>query len=128
MITQLSRVLSRPTLLLSSLLLSSAVVATTPAASLEQAVNNNPLRSAANVARDQYRNPLPTLQFFEVTPQATVVEISRVPAGIPKFWRPCLLNKVFITLPTFLPAQKVMANVAVRPLLRSWPPIQPTAK
>ncbi|OYW91787.1 MAG: methyltransferase, partial [Alishewanella sp. 32-51-5] len=76
MLTQLSRVLSRPTLLLSSLLLSSAVVASTPIASLEQAVNNNPLRSAANVARDQYRNPLPTLQFFDVTPQATVVEIS----------------------------------------------------
>jgi len=76
MLTQLSRVLSRPTLLLSSLLLSSAVVATTPIASLEQAVSNNPLRSAANMARDQYRNPLPTLQFFDVTPQATVVEIS----------------------------------------------------
>lgn len=76
MLTQLSRVLSRPTLLLSSLLLSSAVVATTPIASLEQAISNNSLRSAANMARDQYRNPLPTLQFFDVTPQATVVEIS----------------------------------------------------
>lgn len=33
-------------------------------------------RSPANVARDQYRNPVTTLDFFGVTPQSTVVEIS----------------------------------------------------
>ena len=30
----------------------------------------------ANAARDKYRNPVATLQFFEVTPSSTVVEIS----------------------------------------------------
>jgi predicted methyltransferase len=32
-------------------------------------------RSAENKARDQYRNPAETLEFFSVTPDATVVEI-----------------------------------------------------
>lgn len=39
----------------------------------------SPLRSAANRARDQYRNPFETLRFFGVRPSDTVVEL--VPAG-----------------------------------------------
>ena len=33
---------------------------------LEQAVNSNPARSADNLARDAFRNPIETLRFFEV--------------------------------------------------------------
>ena len=33
-------------------------------------------RSPANVTRDKFRNPAATLEFFEVTPQSTVVEIA----------------------------------------------------
>lgn len=33
-------------------------------------------RSPANIQRDQYRHPVETLSFFEVTPTSTVVEIS----------------------------------------------------
>lgn len=35
----------------------------------------NPLRTPANVARDQYRHPVETLAFFGVEPDDTVVEI-----------------------------------------------------
>ncbi len=43
--------------------------------SLEQAVNNNPARSADNLSRDRHRHPIETLTFFEVEPDMTVVEI-----------------------------------------------------
>ncbi|MDP5207259.1 class I SAM-dependent methyltransferase [Alishewanella sp. SMS8] len=42
---------------------------------LETAVKN-PLRTPEYLQRDQYRNPVATLAFFDVTPQSTVVEIS----------------------------------------------------
>lgn len=45
------------------------------AMSLEQAVNNNPARSADNLSRDRHRHPIETLTFFEVEPDMTVVEI-----------------------------------------------------
>lgn len=45
-----------------------------PAQPLTQAVNN-PHRSAAFVARDQWRNPTQTLTFFDIQPDMTVVEI-----------------------------------------------------
>ena len=60
-----------------------ALLAATPASSqlaradrakLEQAVKG-PGRSAANVARDRYRNPAATLAFFGLRPGHTVVEI-----------------------------------------------------
>ena len=35
-----------------------------------------PHRDAANVARDQYRNPAQTLDFFGITPSMTVVEVT----------------------------------------------------
>lgn len=40
-----------------------------------QAAINSPQRSAADVARDRYRHPLQTLEFFGVKPDMTVVEI-----------------------------------------------------
>ncbi|RUO63782.1 methyltransferase [Pseudidiomarina insulisalsae] len=49
--------------------------AESPTMTLEQAVNNNPARSADNLSRDQYRHPIETLKFFEVEPDMTVVEI-----------------------------------------------------
>ena len=44
-------------------------------AQLQSAIAGN-WRSAANVARDTYRHPLQTLEFFGVQPQQTVVEIT----------------------------------------------------
>ena len=44
-------------------------------AALEQAVNGDH-RSAKNKARDQYRHPVETLNFFGFTPNMTVVEIT----------------------------------------------------
>lgn len=43
-------------------------------AALQQAVAN-PLRNEANVARDQYRHPAETLNFFDVRSDAVVVEV-----------------------------------------------------
>lgn len=48
--------------------------AATHTTALQQAVAN-PLRNAANVARDQYRHPAETLSFFDVDTDAVVVEI-----------------------------------------------------
>ena len=56
-----------------------AMQAAAPAADALQQVLAGDWRSAANVARDQYRHPQQTLQFFGVQPQQTVVEI--VPGG-----------------------------------------------
>jgi len=42
---------------------------------LEQAVNKTK-RASKNKARDQYRNPVETLKFFEVEPDMTIVEVS----------------------------------------------------
>ncbi|MBU2115742.1 MAG: methyltransferase [Gammaproteobacteria bacterium] len=60
---------------LSALLLSPLVLADNNTEALQLAVDH-PSRSAANIERDKYRNPVATLQFFEVTPHSTVVEIA----------------------------------------------------
>lgn len=64
---------------LSALLLSPLACASSTnqaAAEALQLAVDHPSRSPANAARDKYRNPVATLQFFEVTPSSTVVEIS----------------------------------------------------
>ena len=53
---------------------SAKTIAFTPAVALKAAVAA-PTRTPANVARDKYRNPAQTLQFFGVKPTDTVVEI-----------------------------------------------------
>lgn len=60
-------------LLLPALLLSTSLAATETAI---QAAVEHSSRTAANKARDHYRNPVETLSFFEVAPHSTVVEIS----------------------------------------------------
>lgn len=54
----------------------SAAVATTgdTTAALQKAVDGN-WRSAANKARDAYRHPVETLQFFGIEPDMTVIEL-----------------------------------------------------
>ena len=63
------------TFLLSGMLLSLPTLADDTADALQMAVSHH-IRSADNVARDQYRHPVETLAFFGVTPSSTVVEIS----------------------------------------------------
>ena len=53
---------------------SAKTTAPTPSPALKAAVAA-PTRTPANVARDKYRNPAPTLQFFGVKPTDNVVEI-----------------------------------------------------
>lgn len=82
--------MKRSILCSSTLLLSFALVACQPSAQQSAAVAgapqatpapnltsmlHNPSRTAANTARDQYRNPVETLEFFGVEPHMTVVEI-----------------------------------------------------
>ena len=52
-----------------------ATVKTDTTASLQQAVNGQG-RSAENSARDRYRHPVETLQFFGIQPHMTVIEIA----------------------------------------------------
>ena len=49
--------------------------ASAASAQLQAAVSGD-WRGAANTARDQYRHPLQTLEFFGVQPQQTVIEIT----------------------------------------------------
>ncbi|WP_213996398.1 methyltransferase [Arsukibacterium sp.] len=60
---------------LSAILLSLPVLADSTTDALQQAADHH-VRSEQNKSRDKYRNPVETLQFFEVTPKSTVVEIS----------------------------------------------------
>ncbi|MGY9042194.1 MAG: class I SAM-dependent methyltransferase [Alphaproteobacteria bacterium] len=46
-----------------------------PAMTLEDSINHSE-RSAKNVLRDEYRNPLETLEFFEIKANMTVIELS----------------------------------------------------
>jgi len=46
-----------------------------PSVLLKEAVNGS-WRSAANKARDQYRHPVETLEFFGIRPDMTVIELS----------------------------------------------------
>lgn len=56
------------------LLFSYGLTSTAYSGSLEQIITGEH-RSAANIARNQYRHPVETLRFFEVEPHMTVVEI-----------------------------------------------------
>jgi predicted methyltransferase len=60
---------------LSAILLALPVLADSNTDALQQAADHH-VRSEKNAERDQYRNPVQTLAFFEVTPKSTVVEIS----------------------------------------------------
>lgn len=52
-----------------------AVIAPANSAALQAAINA-PSRDDANSARDVYRHPLQTLQFFDVQPNQTIIEIT----------------------------------------------------
>lgn len=60
---------------LSAILLALPVLADSNTEALQQAADHH-VRSDQNKSRDQYRHPVQTLAFFEVTPKSTVVEIS----------------------------------------------------
>ncbi len=62
------------TLLICSMLLSQAVRAELPSGAIKAALESS-LRSETNKARDQYRHPQATLEFFDVQPDMRVVEI-----------------------------------------------------
>ncbi|MGB3726060.1 MAG: hypothetical protein WA981_09870, partial [Glaciecola sp.] len=44
-------------------------------AAIEKAVNNNPFRTERDKERDQFRNPLETLNFLGIKPSMTVAEV-----------------------------------------------------
>lgn len=62
-------------LALSTLLFSTLSSANNNLESIQLAVEHSS-RSSENIQRDQYRHPVETLSFFELTPSSTVVEIS----------------------------------------------------
>ena len=74
------RRICKPFILLASTLLLVSVASANPAAPdstialLQKAVNGD-WRSAAHKARDQYRHPIETLQFFGLEPDMTVIEL-----------------------------------------------------
>src|SRR5690348_18125643 len=68
----------RPRLLVALLVLGAVPMLPAPAgaadASLQPAVDGS-WRSAANKARDRYRHPIETLEFFGLRPDMTVIEL-----------------------------------------------------
>jgi hypothetical protein len=86
-------------LLASLLLFSYTTVFAVENTLLQQAIDGNH-RSAEHKNRDQYRHPLATLNFFQVEPTMTVVEIWPGEAGIRKFWHLSLNKKVHFMQPT----------------------------
>jgi predicted methyltransferase len=75
------RLIRKPFVLLAGTLVLVAIACATPAAAsdsatalLQRAVNGD-WRSAAHKARDRYRHPIETLQFFGLEPDMTVIEL-----------------------------------------------------
>ena len=77
MFRQISRlfILLAGTLLLVCAVSANAVAPTDSAIALLQKAVNGDWRSAAHKARDQYRHPIETLQFFGLKPDMTVIEL-----------------------------------------------------
>ncbi|MFY8274044.1 class I SAM-dependent methyltransferase [Pseudoalteromonas sp. SSDWG2] len=67
---------SLKTLVAASLAVSLNACAATSVTEMLTEATQNELRSEQAQARDQYRHPVQTLEFFGITPQMTVVEIS----------------------------------------------------
>lgn len=70
-----ARIFLLATLLFPALASAAASTKPAPTTALQQAVDSN-ARSAANKARDRYRHPAETLQFFGIRPDMTVVELA----------------------------------------------------
>ena len=82
--------------LLAPVLLAAAVavpVAVVAAPSGLEAILAGPQRSEVNRARDQYRHPLKTLEFFGIKPTMTVVEIWPAPGWYTEILAPYLRDK-----------------------------------
>ena len=114
------RRICKPFILLASTLLLVSIASADPAAPsdsaialLQKAVNGD-WRSAAHKARDQYRHPIETLQFFGLKPDMTVIELQ--PGG---GWYTEILAPVLYALGHLLEASgpqfadKIRANPAV---------------
>ena len=106
-------------LLASTLLLVSIAIADPPAspdnttALLQKAVNGN-WRSTAHKARDPYRHPVETLQFFGIKPDMTVIELEPGGGWYTEILAPVLYahgHLIEASAPTF--AAKLKANPAV---------------
>jgi len=68
-------VLLASTLVLASVASANSAAASDSATALLQRAVNGDWRSAAHKARDQYRHPIETLQFFGLEPNMTVIEL-----------------------------------------------------
>ena len=80
-----------------------------------------PGRSAANVARDRYRNPAATLNFFEVDPNDTVVEIWPGGGWYTEILAPYLTaggGKLYAAAPDWGPERAAKAPAGRREALR----------
>ncbi|HLY04710.1 MAG TPA: hypothetical protein VKR31_03080 [Rhizomicrobium sp.] len=127
------RQICRPFILLATTLLVVSAACASPtapsdntAALLQKAVNGD-WRSAAHKARDQYRHPVETLQFFGLRPDMTVIELQPGGGWYTEILAPVLYahgHLLEAADPTF--ADKIKANPAVLghigPLIPFAPP------
>jgi predicted methyltransferase len=110
----------QPFVLLASTLLLVAAASATPVAPAESTATllhtavNGSWRSAAHKARDQYRHPIETLQFFGLKPNMTVVELDPGGGWYTEILAPVLYahgHLIEASDPSF--ADKIKANPAV---------------
>ena len=116
----MSRHICKPFVLLASMLLLASAASAAPAASsdsstalLQKALNGS-WRSAAHKARDQYRHPVETLQFFGIKPDMTVIELDPGGGWYTEILAPVLYDHGHLleaSGPKF--ADKIKANPAV---------------
>jgi len=114
-----SRICKAVVILLGALLLAAtagadpAAPSDSTAALLQKAADGN-WRSAANKARDQYRHPIETLQFFGIAPDMTVIELQPGGGWFTEILAPFLYDKGTLleaSGPKF--ADKIKANPEV---------------
>jgi predicted methyltransferase len=74
--------------IISAALFSAAAVAETPSAPDLTALTEHSFRSAEDKARNKYRHPVETLNFFGIKPTMSVLEYGQLVVGIPKFSGP----------------------------------------
>jgi len=103
---------------------------TTASAQLQAAVNGN-WRTARHQARDQYRHPIETLQFFGMQPDMTVVELSPGGGWYTEILAPYLHDHghlIEATSPSRTFAAKLKANPRVYGAIAGSVPFAPPFK
>jgi predicted methyltransferase len=102
-------------LLLAGLLLLPVIASADDTAALLQQAVNGPWRSDANKARDTYRHPIETLQFFGIQPNMTVIELAPGGGWYTEILAPFLAGQGHLVEAASPKAEKFTAKLKANP-------------